>query len=177
MSTPSFLLNELLTTVGTARMIIEAKKRQLVDLPSFTSASLFSLFDTEGKGHISLANLYDYLKLRYVFPSEMEIFTLFKQIDVLKMGLIEPAQLNDFFTPQTRAVASSKSHYGHLDSMVTAVLSQWLENFRNIETKKRKLVEQTQPTVVFTLLDSNKNGKVSTLEVRSFMLAHGCTDQ
>jgi hypothetical protein len=27
------------------------------------------------------------------------------------------------------------------------------------------------------LLDTNRNGKVSTLEVRSFMLSHGCHDQ
>jgi|JI6StandDraft_1071083.scaffolds.fasta_scaffold10732_2 Ca2+-binding EF-hand superfamily protein len=78
MSTPSFLLSELLMALGTTRMAIESKKRQLVDLPSYTSASVFALFDTEGKGHISLANLYDYLKLRYIFPTEAELFSLFK---------------------------------------------------------------------------------------------------
>jgi len=69
MSTPSVLLSEYLLALGTARAAIERKKRQLVGLPSYTASSVFSLIDTQAKGRICIADLYDYLKLRYIFPS------------------------------------------------------------------------------------------------------------
>lgn len=40
-----------------------------------------------------------------------------------------------------------------------------------------KLREHATTETYFQLLDTNRNGKVSTLEVRSFMLGHGCMDQ
>jgi hypothetical protein len=74
-------------------MAIDSQKKQLVDLPAYTSTAAISLVDIENKGHATLADLYEFLKKKYIYPTEKELFTLFKEIDSLKIGVIEPNQL------------------------------------------------------------------------------------
>lgn len=126
MSTPSYLLSELLATLGSSRMALELKKRQLIENSAYTASGVFCLFDLDNSGRISLTTLYEFLKQRYIFPTESELFVLFKELDTLKMGYIEITQLTDFLTPQSRPTSLSKSCFGSLDSAVTAILSQYL---------------------------------------------------
>jgi hypothetical protein len=132
MTTSSALLNEFLIALGSNRIAIDSKKRQLVDLPAYTSNAIIALFDTENKGHVTLANLYEFLKKKYIYPTEKELFTLFKEIDILKIGVIEPSQFAEFLISQTRLGFVSKPHFLDLESALVAVFQQHLDNSKTI---------------------------------------------
>jgi hypothetical protein len=132
MTTSSALLNEFFIVLGSNRMAIDSKKRQLVELPSYTSTAVSSLFDIENKGHVTLADLYEFLKRKYIYPTEKELFTLFKEMDSLKIGVIEPNQLAEFLIPQIRLGFSTKSHYLDLETALASVFHQYLDSSKTI---------------------------------------------
>lgn len=178
MAATDYHLAELLKGLGAGRLLLDLRKRQLVDLPGFNQVTVFNLLDSDRKGQITLANLYEFLRSRHVQPSEIELFHLFKHIDRLKLGYIDSAQLFDFLVPQVRhGTLIGKSSCEDLSGAVTAIFEQVLQNIRQFEQRRIQLRLDGDIKGVFCKLDSNKNGRVSTLEIRSWMLAHGCHDQ
>lgn len=163
--------------MGTGRIALDWKKRQLCEMPGFSQSAVFTLFDQEGKGHLALADLYNFLKSRYINPTESELFTLFKDIDRNKSGRITVSELIDFLMPQNSRVGAAKSLGGDINSALTEIFDQVIENYRVSDHKKSILLSNAEPKEVFALLDANRNGAVTSLEVRSFMLSHGCHDQ
>jgi hypothetical protein len=79
-----------------------------------------------------LADLYEFLKKKYIYPTEKELFTLFKEIDILKIGVIEPSQFAEFLISQTRLGFVSKPHFLDLESALVAVFQQHLDNSKTI---------------------------------------------
>jgi hypothetical protein len=140
MSNSSYSLFELLRALGTGRIALDWKKKQLCDLPSFSQTVVFNLFDAEGKGYLTLADLYNFLKTRYINPTESELFSLFKDMDRNKSGRITISELIDFLIPQNSRVSASKSLNNDLNSSLTEIFDQVIENYRVCDHKKSILL-------------------------------------
>ena len=99
--------------------------------------------DPMAKGVIELGDLYQYLAKVGIHPSEGEIFSIFKELDIKKKGFLTPSDLSDYFSENPSTVPSRHSNHSKSlqgkDDTVKRLFIQLIDNHLRLEEIKVRM--------------------------------------
>ena len=149
-------LAALFQALGNGWRLLSTIKNNLAQSMGFRATDLFKQINSRGRGAIELKDLYQFLVSKGIQPSQGEIFTIFKELDLNKKGYISAADFCDYFSNSIDGQASSsKLEFGEID-LVKKFFNQLIDNHRRLEGIRLKLTKFSPQELYKQLLTSSQ---------------------
>ncbi|CAG9312033.1 unnamed protein product [Blepharisma stoltei] len=165
---------------------LESCLRNLALCSDFTLMDAFRLFDRKGLGYLSKIDIEDCFKSLGVYPTEEEIYLLFRHFDNDEDGRLRYSDICEMLAPkeheyltiiQARIPRNNKGEIFTSDTMIQ--LGKTLRCLVNNENSSERLRHEISKrpdfnaTDTFCSLDYNRNSFISLEEFRKFLMDNG----
>lgn len=171
---------------------LETRKIELSLRSDFNLVDAFRIFDTNGRGWITLSELRNGLNSIGLYPSISDSELVFKRFDINSDGVMKFSEFCDVFTPKSAEYSSVLNHrkayfiykpYYRIEEYFEPITREHLRDTARAHIETEVLAEALRQhqsrNPYFNLLDAFKtcdidaSGYISTYEIKALLESHG----